>query len=207
MLWRPLTNPDNLQISAFMDESPQGFGLIQRQRQFSAYQDLEALYQRRPSIWVKPMNDWGKGHIELVEIPSQSESNDNIVAYWQPEAPLKKGQPFEYSYRLTLTNDTPVLSGQPHIVRSAVNKSSSEPQLVIDYEDLSVSTLESLQVDASISQGKIVDTKLVANPYQQGVRAFVTFDPAEADTAEIRLQLKQDNKPLAETWLYRWTGE
>ena len=207
MLWRPLTNPDNLQISAFMDESPQGFGLIQRQRQFSAYQDLEALYQRRPSIWVKPMNDWGKGHIELIEIPSQSESNDNIVAYWQPEAPLKKGQPFEYSYRLTLTNDTPVLSGQPHIVRSAVNKSSSEPQLVIDYEDLSVSTLESLQVDASISQGKIVDTKLVANPYQQGVRAFVTFDPAEADTAEIRLQLKQDNKPLAETWLYRWTGE
>ena len=57
MLWRPLTNPDNLQISAFMDESPQGFGLIQRQRQFSAYQDLEALYQRRPSIWVKPMNN------------------------------------------------------------------------------------------------------------------------------------------------------
>lgn len=209
MLWRPLSNPETLQISAFMDQSPQGFGLIQRNRNFDDYQDLEASYQSRPSIWVKPLNDWGEGHVELVEIPSNSEANDNIVAYWQPAQALKKDEPFNYSYRLTLTNDTPVLSGKAHVVRSAKGQklASEHAQVVIDFNNIEVEDLGSVQMETSISKGQILESHIAPNPYEKGVRAFVTFDPGNADSAELRVQLKHDDTPLAATWLYRWVGE
>lgn len=89
-LWRPLNNPNKLQISAFGDEDIKGFGLIQRHRNFDYYQDLESNYHLRPSAWIEPLNDWGKGQLTLLEIPSNAETNDNIVAYWEPKGGLKK---------------------------------------------------------------------------------------------------------------------
>ncbi|REG84281.1 glucan biosynthesis protein G [Marinomonas pollencensis] len=206
MLWRPLNNPKNLQISAFVDTSPKGFGLIQRHNKFHDYQDLEANYQNRPSSWIKPLNDWGAGHIELVEIPSNSKHNDNIVAYWQPKDGLKKDTPYTYSYQLTLPNDTPTLAGKPHIVRSAKAASELEnsQELLIDYSNLTVTDINKVTVDISASQGKILRTRVIKNPHIHGVRAYITFDPLEADVAELRAQLKENNQPIASTWLYRW---
>ena len=99
-IWRPLINPHKLQISAFSDVSPRGFGLLQRARKFTDYQDLEADYQKRPSLWVEPIGDWGQGVVELVEIPSKKEVNDNIVAFWRPHDPLKAKTAFKIGYRL-----------------------------------------------------------------------------------------------------------
>jgi glucans biosynthesis protein len=100
-LWRPLANPAELQISAFADKSPAGFGLLQRDRNPSDYQDFEAHYERRPSLWVEPVGDWGEGAIELTEIPSNSEIHDNIVAFWHPGAPLPAHAEHRFSYRLS----------------------------------------------------------------------------------------------------------
>ncbi len=88
-VWRPLANPRTIaQVSDFIDHDPKGFGLIQRKRRFEEYQDADAHFERRPSLWVEPRGDWGEGHVELVEIPSSKEINDNIVAYWQSATPL-----------------------------------------------------------------------------------------------------------------------
>ncbi|MEL0623405.1 glucan biosynthesis protein G [Marinomonas arenicola] len=206
MLWRPLNNPKNLQISAFVDTSPKGFGLIQRHNKFSDYQDLDNDYQDRPSSWIKPLNDWGAGHIELVEIPSNSKDNDNIVAYWQPKDGLKKDTPYTYSYQLTWPNDTPTLAGKPHIVRSAkeVSPENNYREILIDYSNLAIKDINKITVDTSTSRGKIVKTRVVKNPHIHGVRAYVTFDPQEADVAELRVQLKENDQSIASTWLYRW---
>jgi glucans biosynthesis protein len=83
-VWRQLANPKTLQVSAFTDQSPRGFGLLQRKRRFDAYEDFEARYELRPSLWVEPRGDWGQGHIELIEIPTEREIHDNIVAFWRP---------------------------------------------------------------------------------------------------------------------------
>lgn len=99
-LWRPLRNPLHLQVSSFVDENPKGFGLIQRNRSFSQYQDLEARYDKRPSLWIEPKGDWGKGAVTLYEIPTNAEINDNIVAQWKPAVPLEKGQPRSFAYRM-----------------------------------------------------------------------------------------------------------
>ena len=99
-IWRPLNNPARLRISAFQDQNPHGFGLLQRDRDFDDYQDLEAHYHIRPSIWVEPQGEWGKGSVQLIEIPSDAERYDNIAAFWVPEKPVEPGQQLEYNYRL-----------------------------------------------------------------------------------------------------------
>lgn len=100
-LWRPLNNPKHLAVSNFSVENPRGFGLMQRQRAFSDYEDLDDNYQKRPSAWIEPKGDWGKGSVDLVEIPTADETNDNIVAFWSPEKLPEPGKPFEYAYPCT----------------------------------------------------------------------------------------------------------
>ena len=106
-LFRPLANPLKLQVSAFTKEMPQGFGLVQRSRQQSDFQDFDAQYERRPSAWITPKGDWGGGAVELVEIPSGRETNDNIVAFWRPSQSLTAGHPVQYAYGVTWSDEPP----------------------------------------------------------------------------------------------------
>lgn len=152
------------------------------------------------------MNDWGEGAVQLVEIPSNAESNDNIIAYWRPANALKQGEPYEFSYRLTWPNDIRPSAKQARVVRSAagVKLFTSHQEVVIDYAGLDAEQVKDVVVNASISQGNIVETIIQTNPETQGARVFVTFDPDGADMAELRVQLTQNAKPVAETWLFRW---
>lgn len=205
-VWRPLNNPKTLQMSAFEDVNPKGFGLIQRSRAFNDYQDLEADYQRRPSVWVEPMGEWGRGHVQLVEIPSDAESNDNIVAYWRPADTLKQGQSYAFNYRLSWPNDIAPVAKNVRIVRSAGGKKlfKSQQEMVIDFAGLGTRHLDNVVIHSSISQGQIVESRIQPNPAIDGARVFVAFDPGGADMAELRVQLTRHTEPIAETWLYRW---
>jgi glucans biosynthesis protein len=135
-LWRPLANPKDLQFSGFVDSGPRGFGLMQRNRNFDNYQDFDADYEKRPSLWIEPVGDWGKGSVVLVEIPSTSEGNDNIVAFWQPADQIKAGSEFSYAYRMFWGNG-PALPG---MIVEATRQGRADPKkpeavrhFVIDY--------------------------------------------------------------------------
>lgn len=208
-IWRPLANPRELELSAFIDENPAGFGLVQRHREFGYFQDLEARYERRPSAWVQPLGDWGKGHVQLVEIPSNSEGNDNIVAYWRPAQGLRQGESFAYAYRLTWPDDVSPGPGLARVVRSAGGQKlfSDLQEVAIDYGDLPAEDLEDSVVHAAITPGRIVESRIQANPAINGARVFLSLETDSPDTAEIRVDLKRGDKPLAETWLYRWLNE
>lgn len=208
-IWRPLANPRNLQISAFVDENPEGFGLIQRQRDFAYFQDLEAGYQRRPSAWVQPLGDWGRGHVQLVEIPTDSEANDNIVAYWRPEQGLRGGETYEYAYRLSWPDDVPGSQGKARVVRSAGGEklSSDNNEVVIDYAGLTVEALEGMVVNASINPGRVLESRIQPNPAVGGARVFVTLKESDDPVAEMRVELERSDEAVAETWLYRWLNE
>ncbi|WP_198432188.1 glucan biosynthesis protein G [Pseudomonas tolaasii] len=104
-IWRPLNNPKHLSVSNFSVENPRGFGLLQRGRDFSHYEDLDDNYDKRPSAWIEPEGDWGKGSVDLVEIPTADETNDNIVAFWSPAELPKVGEPADFAYRLHWTMD------------------------------------------------------------------------------------------------------
>lgn len=206
-LWRPLANPGTLQLSAFVDEDPKGFGLIQRTRDFAHFQDLEAHYERRPSAWVAPRGEWGRGQVQLVEIPSNKETNDNILAYWRPEAPIEPGAPFTFAYRLTWPDRSP-MRGLARAVRSASGAAfgTGRPQVAIDYEGGGVADIaaDAVTVDASAGEGAVLEVVAQRNEVTGGLRVFVTFDPRGADAVELRVRPHLDGEPLAETWLYRW---
>lgn len=206
-IWRPLTNPKKLQISAFQDEHPKGFGLIQRQRNFSAYQDLEAHYHQRPSAWVTPLSDWGRGHVVLVEIPSDKETNDNIVAYWRPEIPMTpEAGPYVTEYRVSWPGDTKKEPEMSRVIRSASSLDFEKKyhQVALDYDDTSGVDASDVTLNTYLSQGKLINAIIHDNPETGGWRVFLTFDPQGKPFSEIRIVPTANGKQVGETWLHRW---
>jgi glucans biosynthesis protein len=212
-LWRPLSNPRELQISAFGDTNPRGFGLLQRERRFGDFADLEALYHRRPSAWVTPRGDWGKGSVSLVEIPADLEIYDNIVAYWRPADPVPAGGEATYAYRLDWGVE-PDLQGAP--LRVLNTRIGARPAfgadaagsflIVIDFEagpDLP-DDLESIARLIRSSTGTVTDGVLQRNPETGGPRLAFAFRPDADALAEMRVQLRLGEAALSEVWLYRW---
>lgn len=205
-IWRPLNNPKTLQISAFVDNNPRGFGLIQRARQQSDYEDLEANYHKRPSTWVSPVGDWGEGVVVLVEIPTSIETNDNIVAYWRPKKPLEPGSSFEFAYNLAWPDDSPLPEKFGRVTRTAagIKLFTQFPQMAVDFSNMPTDlNLDELRFVASVSNGRVLETQAVHNG-PNGIRLFMTFDPERASMTEIRVQTRYQGKPLGETILYRW---
>jgi glucans biosynthesis protein len=216
-LWRPLNNPKNLQVSAFQDLSPRGFGLIQRGRNYADYRDVEARYETRPSAWVEPIGDWGPGSVHLFEIPSLVETNDNIVAYWQPKDPLTQGSEYSFVYRLHWCARWPIdptTSPLSQVAFSgsgvAVDYSSQPPKYdpnirlyVIEYEGALVD--DDFTAAVTADSGKIDNVTVSRNPVNQLLRLSFRHDATGLDTAELRASLKRGETPAGETWLFRWT--
>jgi glucans biosynthesis protein len=206
-VWRPLANPTQLQISTFTSEAPRAFGLIQRSRNASDYHDLEAHYETRPSAWIEPTSNWGAGAVQLIEIPSNSEANDNIVAMWKPKDVLPEGKPWHISYRLRWNARprlTPVM-GRVTSTRSGPTHDGKRRIFVVEFLGAG-RTIEGLQVDAGTSAGKLSNPVLHTNPLSKGIRASFELDPGSSDVAELRVRLLREGRPVTETWLYRWTA-
>lgn len=208
-LWRPLANPKTLQISAFVDNGPRGFGLLQRSRKFSDFADLEALYHNRPGLWIEPKEDWGRGSVTLVEIPTDKEIYDNIVAYWRPREDLQPGTEARFGYRMTWSDQPHPPMDVPHVTQTRVGSSGFGSQVVtIDYspdatlpDDLGV-----LEAKVALSNGSLKAAKIQRNPETGGVRLAFTFDPEDAQLIEMRAQIEQESVRKSEVWLYRWTA-
>jgi len=206
-LWRPLANPRTLQVSAFIDQAPQGFGLIQRHRKFADYNDLADHYQRRPSVWVEPVGDWGTGNVELVEIPSNREINDNIVAYWHPAKVLAANTAYSMTYRLHWCNDWPLpgarVPASVAATASGLNFDQDRRLFVIDFAggDLDGSVTGKV----SASAGAVSKIVTEANPATGGIRLSFQLDPKGERLVELRAVLERDGRPVSQTWLYRWT--
>ncbi len=209
-LWRPLANPAKLQLSSFVDQHPQGFGLMQRDRSLSDYQDFESHFERRPSLWVEPLGDWGDGDVVLVEIPSDSEIHDNIVAYWHPRKPLAAGSEFRASYRLTWGGEPSGSRGLLRVLSTAagradVKRSTPVRRFVIDYGGSPCTDCAVPNAVVTASAGKVGDVVVTRDPLTRGYRVSFTLDPQGSELSELRAELEPGDSRRAEVWLYRWT--
>ncbi len=206
-LFRPLANPLKLQVSSFTKEVPQGFGLVQRSRQQSDFQDFDAQYERRPSAWITPKGDWGSGAVELVEIPSGRETNDNIVAFWRPTQPLLPTHPAQFSYNITWNDEPPLPKGLGRVIATRSGASIDRKRRVFLLDIVGAGEkLDGLRLDLSSSTGAISNATLVSNSELHGLRASFEIDPKDADLIELRLRVMRGDTPVSETWLYRWTS-
>ena len=206
-LFRPLANPLKLQVSSFTTQVPQGFGLVQRSRQQSDFQDFDAQYERRPSAWITPKGDWGTGAVELVEIPSGRETNDNIVAFWRPTQPLLPNHPVHFSYNITWNDEPPLPKGMGLIVATRSGASIDRKRRVFLLDIVGAGEkLDGLRLDLNASTGAISNATLVSNSELHGLRASFEIDPKDAELIELRLRVMRGDTPVSETWLYRWTS-
>jgi glucans biosynthesis protein len=206
-IWRPLANPTQLQVSSFTSVAPKAFGLIQRSRKPLDYQDLDAQYEKRPSAWIEPTSDWGAGAVELLEIPSDRETNDNIIAFWRPRDPIPAGKPWHASYRMRWNAQprvTPLL-GRTAMTRSGPSFDGKRRLFVIDFRDVG-KTPDGMRIEAGTSAGKLSNIVLQPNSSTKGLRASFELAPGDATVAELRLRLMKGDRPVSETWLYRWTA-
>jgi glucans biosynthesis protein len=206
-IFRQLANPIKLQVSTFTAQPPQGFGLVQRSREQIDFQDFENLYERRPSAWIEPKSDWGPGAVELVEIPSGRESNDNIVAFWRPAQALSPGHPVEFAYRITWLAEPalPKSLGKVVATRSGASLDGKRRVFILDFVGAGEKT-DGLRLDLGASAGKISNAALMSNGAMHGLRASFEMDPNDAELIELRLRIMRGDNPVSETWLYRWTS-
>jgi glucans biosynthesis protein len=209
-VWRPISNRNALQISEFVDENPKGFGFLQRSRRFDNFYDELQHWERRPSLWIEPIGDWGAGSVQLVEIPSDAENAQNIIAFWRPRAALAKGQQADFAFRQFWTWSPPA---SPPLaialgVRGGRGGSSKQRRLQVDfYGDVLADPARAADIKANLnlSPGKIVSVKVFPSPERKSCRVQFDFEPGGENTSEMRLTLESQGAPISETWLYRWT--
>lgn len=212
-VWRPLSNPSEPRISTFTDEHPRGFGMLQRDRVFENYNDLGADYEDRPNLWTEPEGDWGKGSVELIELPTEDETFDNMVAYWRPEQPLEPGSERRFAYRLYWGDEMPERLARPaEVVATRIGRAGRpgdrQPGLkfVIDYEGgmlgrLGKQTTLDAKITASRGEAKLIE--VVPIEETGGWRIEFDLDVGGDETVDLRAFLLLGEQALSETWLYR----
>ena len=212
-LWRPLDNPRELRVSGFEARDPKGFGLLQRERDFDHHQDLETRAELRPSLWVAPSGGWGAGRVELVEIPTDDEGHDNVVAFWVPETPVETGKELAFTYDLWWFLEDPTRPPGGRSVATRRDKGTFEDgrRFIVDFEG---GRLESLPAD-TIVRGvitlgggpeigeRLLEQHVVKNPVTGGWRLSFQVRPPEDKPLELRAFLQKGEQALTETWAWR----
>ena len=217
-IWRPLVNPTGIRTNSYFDENPKGFGLMQRDRNFDHYQDDGVFYEKRPSLWVEPKAGWGKGAVQLVEIPTIDETFDNIVAYWNPTEKPQPGQELLYSYRLHWGRQMPYSPSLATVqaTRTGLGGVIGQKRKYYSWRfavDFAGGDLGLLGGKAKVepvivaSRGQVELTSARPLAEINGWRALFDIKPTDdsVEPIDLRLYLRLDGQPLTETWLYQWT--
>ena len=221
-IWRPLTNPKRLLVSSFGTTNPGGFGLMQRDRAFSSYEEIGDRYEMRPSTWIEPVGKWGAGRVELVQIPTPDETNDNVVAYWVPEIPPKPQQPYNFEYRMLWQKEgdkKPALAWVTQTRRSHgwttkrpdERKPDDTIAFVVDFEGPALAKLLQTGPNAAPvepvfsadANGKIESIFGQPNTATGGWRVTVRLKRVDDDKPiELRGYLRSRGTGISETWSY-----
>lgn len=215
-IWRPLNNPLAVQTSSFLDQNPKGFGLFQRDRNFQNYLDDGVFYEKRPSLWVEPLESWGEGAVQLVEIPTDYEIADNIVAYWVPRAPVRAGSSWDFKYRLFWTADDPYPTHLGRVIATRLGRGGiagtamappHKTKIVIDFAGGPLENLDKaapVQLVLNTSGGKIENDYVLQVVGTKHWRAFFDIETDKMNPVDIRVYLRLGDRSMTETWLYQY---
>ncbi len=207
-IWRPLLNPERLQFSVFLDKGPKGFGLIQKERSFASYQDIDQQFEKRPSLWIEPLGDWGEGSIDLIELPAPEEINENIVCFWRPKDGLGPGIGHRFRYRMHWCWNAPIEKKKATVQQTRVGEAKTgEIAFVVDFANTELCDSCSgaaIMTNVTASAGEVRNARLSAGPATGTQRLRFEYAPSGGDPADLRAQLVVDGKAVSETWIFRW---
>lgn len=203
--WRSLGQQNYPSLIHLRHQKVQGFGLIQRDIDAKHYDDDEAHYHRRPSVWIEPLSEWGPGAVELLELPAPHEGIDNIAAWWVPDQPVSVGVPLDLSYRVSF-----FLGDQPdHKIAKAVAHRVSRPDketilVEIDFSgpDLALIKDSAPPVPQVVSvRGEVPKIHCKKSSNDQWT-AILEVKPTGEGPVELAVLLKSGEQELTEKWAY-----
>jgi len=214
-LWSPLNNPSVMRHQIFSAPNIRGFGLLQRERSFTAYQDMFNLYNRVPSVWVEPYGNWGNGNLHLVELSANYEGWDNIVAFWDPEDKPLPLQPFRLGYTLYwFMRPTTLNLPENKVVSTYVGLDShfaNTRQIVIDFAGPKLDAIPENNPPQAIANcstnAVIAENQVLRNSFLNTWRVVLKMQPKPGNTnpVDIRCTLQNGTNILSETWTYQWS--
>ena len=213
-LWRPLNNASVMRHQRFAAKNIRGYGLMQRERDFTAYQDIFNYYQLVPSVWVDTRGHWGEGDLHLVELSTTYEGLDNIVAFWDPKEKPQPLQAFRFGYALHWTRETDIKFSTNRVIATRIgldSRDSHKRQIVIDFSGAKLAALpEGLSPEAVANcsdNAAITEAQVFPVPKLNAWRAIIMMEPKaeNKDPVDIRCTLKKGEEVLTETWTYHWS--
>ncbi|MDP3479323.1 MAG: glucan biosynthesis protein, partial [Desulfoprunum sp.] len=211
---RPLLNPKTLQMDAFATENVRGFGLLQRDSDFRDYLDAEAQYHLRPSAWVEPRGDWGKGQVVLVQLPSPNETNDNIVAFWNPAEQVTPEKPLSLEYTLKFGDSAITGESMGRVINTLVGdgnrtgggSTDGAYRLIVDFAGGPLDKLSPrakiLATVTALEQGEVLDHYVEYIPSQRCWRLSILAKASKNTPLVLRAYLSRELETLTETWTY-----
>jgi glucans biosynthesis protein len=214
VVWRPLNNASKMRHSVFAAPNIRGFGLLQRDREFSHYAEIFNLYHKTPSTWIKTKGDWGDGEVHLVELSTNYEGLDNIVAFWNPRQKPAPLQPYRFSYELLWTRETDFQLSANRVVSTRIGAElhdAKKRQVHIDFDGPDLDAIPEQEPPKAVvscsANSRIYETQVLRNAFEGTWRVLLKFEPNEgnADPVDLRCTLQRADKPVSETWTYLWS--
>lgn len=202
-LYRPLRNPPHTTACSFRLDHPKGFGLLQRDRNFASYQDLEARYQDRPSVWIEPVTGFDQGSVRLLEIATELETYDNVAIAWVPRD-TAAGR-LDVAYRMYVGSELPNPGPPGRVLATRIAKTKQGARFLVDFAGPDLGARKDVQTILSVERGRTVEQHTELNPFTRGFRASFEIAPEQgAQDIELRAFLRSGDDVLTETWSYLW---
>lgn len=214
ILWRPLNNASQMRHQAFALTGLNGFGLLQRERNYQNYQDIFNFYHQVPSVWIQPRGNWGEGEVHLVELSTHYEGLDNIVAFWNPKKQPEPMEPYRYAYSMYWTRETDMKFSENIVVNTRIGadgRNGKWRQIAIDFAGPQLKNIPANDPPKAISScsdnAVIVENQVFQNPFDNSWRVILKMEPKEGNKSpvDIRCTLQHQGQVVSETWTYHWS--
>lgn len=213
-LWHPMENLPGRFHKSFQTEAIEGFGLLQRDRNFAHYKDLEANYEKRPSAWVTPQGEWPDGKIVLYTFETISEATDNVTLFWKPDLEADYKGPLDLSYKISLR-----LKDPNHTLAKVVETrighrtlDASARTLLLEFarpEAITPEEIPMLKAKFETPGLEQLEPPVIQyNSIENRIRLFVNVRTPEAEASyqnyDLNAQLFHEDAPVSEKWSYTW---
>jgi glucans biosynthesis protein len=212
--WFPLDNPEDRNIRRVPKTKLHGFGLLQRDRDFHNYKDLEARYERRPTAWIEPVGKWPPGEIVLYTFATDSEATDNVIAYWKPDLQETDSGSVNFSYTVTMQTKDPVheLAKVLETRMGQRTLDANATTIVIEFsrpESLGQDEIGSLNVGFDYGAADLIEDPIIQySAPDDRIRVFANFRTPAGSQLDapysMSAQLLRDGHQVSERWNYTW---
>jgi len=209
-IWIPLENPKKPTTTIFKVKKLKGFGLMQRDREFSSYEDPRYEYHKRPSAWVEPVNseNWENGYISLYRIPTRDDLMDNIIVFYSPEKLPTKGDNIKFSYNIKMIDKLKLDDDFAEVVSTKIiqNKDKNLISFFIDFKGLDLKNFEEKDYKFNLEGEDYEVLECLLNPINNLDKLRVSIKLSQKNknitSSTISGFISEDSKIKSEVWKY-----